>query len=55
MSKFHDIGDINYILKEYGDSIPEDLISDFMFKLYEYVPVEESKWNVLNAKLWALA
>jgi hypothetical protein len=43
ISKYLDIADINYILKEYGDSIPEDLINDFMFKLYEYVPVEESK------------
>ena len=42
MSKYHDIGDIGYILKEYGDSIPEDLINDFLWKLYEYVPLDNT-------------
>jgi len=41
LHKHHNIGDITYILKEYSDYIPEKLIQDFMFELYDYMPLEE--------------
>lgn len=44
MSKYHDMDDIRFILKEYPDQIPDKLISDFLYELYDYMPdQEESK------------
>ena len=43
MSKYHNIGDIRYILKEFPDEIPDELIQDFLFKLYDVMDLEESK------------
>ena len=35
--------DITYILKEYSDGIPEEVISDILWKLYDYVPKATDK------------
>lgn len=43
MSKYYDIGDIRYILKEYSDNIPEKLINDIYLQLLDFIPIEESK------------
>ena len=36
-NKKWNVGDITYILKEYSDGIPEQVISDILWKLYDYV------------------
>lgn len=41
MSKYHNMDDIRYILKEYPDEIPDKLISDFLYELYDYLPNDE--------------
>jgi len=38
LGKAYDVDDIRYILKEYSDGIPEEIISDIYWKLLEYVP-----------------
>ena len=40
-----DVGDITYILKDYSDGIPEKVVSDILWKLYEYVPVGHDHVN----------
>ena len=41
MSKYHDIDDIRYILKEYPDEMPEELIRDFYYAIIDHLPNEE--------------
>jgi len=35
--------DITYILKEYSDGIPEEVVRDILWKLYDYVPKATDK------------
>ena len=44
VGKAYDIDDITYILEEYSEQIPEEVVSDIYFKLLDYVPTEETKW-----------
>jgi len=41
MSKYLDMDDIRFILKEYPDQIPDKLISDFLYKLHDYIDINE--------------
>ena len=42
-NKKWNVGDITYILKEYSDGIPEKVVSDILWKLYDYVPKATDK------------
>ena len=44
-NKKWDVDDITYILKEYSDGIPEKVISDILWKLYDYVPTGHDRVN----------
>ena len=40
VGKAYDIDDITYILKEYSEQIPEEVVSDIYFKLLDFVPTD---------------